>query len=56
MKLQHLSNSSDDLCILCQMDVADPNREDGLCNVCAEVSDSYEESDQSLDLIGEEDI
>lgn len=42
MRLQHLTTSSDELCILCQMGEADPEREDGLCEDCASVADSYE--------------
>lgn len=41
MKLQHLTSSSDDLCILCQMAEVAPDREDGLCEECASVSESY---------------
>lgn len=50
MKLQHLSNSSDDLCMLCQMADADPDREDGLCDECGSVADSYNDSQQTMDL------
>jgi hypothetical protein len=50
MKLQHLTNSTDDLCILCLMAPEDPDREDGLCDECGSVADSYEDSPQTLDL------
>jgi hypothetical protein len=51
MKLQHLTNSTDELCILCQMAESEPDREDGLCKECGSVSDSYgDATETSLDL------
>lgn len=49
MKLNYQS-SADDLCVLCQMAEANPEREDGLCDECGSVADSYSEPQESLEL------
>lgn len=47
MRLQHLTDSSDDGCVLCTERQSDPDREDGLCRYCGEESDFFEDHSET---------